>query len=307
MTLTSGQPYSALAEMRVKAVGQAIEELGCGCRLRSGAHFCIIGVGSAIANVFGGIGRENDWILRHQPDARTKQRRIRLADIEAIRLQAPQDARIIVDATFATPLNVRVLELGADLAVHSATKYLGGHHDLIAGVVAGGDELMARVWLMRKLFGPVLDPAAAYRLWRGLETLSLRVTRQNETAATLAARLATHPRVERVHYPTLPSHPDHALATRVMNGCGGVLSFEVAGGAAGAAAVADATQHVARAASLGGVSTLITWPSGVTHMGLTESERAASGVAPGLLRVAVGVEPVDALWRDLEQALAAAP
>jgi len=232
---------------------------------------------------------------------------IRLPDLEALRREAPEDAQIVVDATFATPLNARVLELGADLAVHSATKYLGGHHDLIAGVVSGGQALMERAWLMRKLFGPVLDPAAAYRLWRGLETLPLRVARQNETTAALATRLAAHPRVERVHYPTLPSHPDHALAARVMTGCGGALSFEVAGGAEAAAAVTDAAQHAIRAPSLGGVSTLITWPAGVTHVGLTEAELAASGISPGLLRLAVGIEPLEVLWEDLDQALAEAP
>ncbi|MDP6942852.1 MAG: aminotransferase class I/II-fold pyridoxal phosphate-dependent enzyme [Myxococcota bacterium] len=232
---------------------------------------------------------------------------IRLVDVSAVRRQAPEDACIIVDATFATPINVRVLDLGADLSVHSATKYLGGHHDLIAGVVSGNGPLIARAWRMRKLFGPVLDPAAAYRLWRGLETLALRVERQNASAADLARRLSNHPRVERVHHPTLEAHPDHALSRRMMRGCGGVLSFEVAGGAPGAAAVANATGHIARAASLGGVSTLVTWPSGVTHVGLSPDERAASGVGPGLLRLAVGIEPVETLWEDLAQALEEAP
>ena len=228
---------------------------------------------------------------------------IRLADVPALRAAAPPDACLIVDATFATPINVRVLDLGADLVVHSATKYLGGHHDLIAGVVAGDEATMSRVWQMRKLFGPVLDPAAAYRLWRGLETLPLRVARQNESAADLAARLTKHPGVERVHYPSLPDHPDHALAHRVMSGFGGVLSFEVSGGAPEAARVINATERVAKAASLGGVSTLITWPAGVTHVGLTEAEQRVSGVGAGLLRLAVGVEPVEEIWTDLSRAL----
>ncbi len=162
---------------------------------------------------------------------------------------------------------------------------------------------MSRVWQMRKLFGPVLDPAAAYRLWRGLETLPLRVARQNESAADLAARLTKHPGVERVHYPSLPDHPDHALAHRVMSGFGGVLSFEVSGGAPEAARVINATERVAKAASLGGVSTLITWPAGVTHVGLTEAEQRVSGVGAGLLRLAVGVEPVEEIWTDLSRAL----
>ena len=231
---------------------------------------------------------------------------IRLADIPKIREAAPEDARLIVDATFASPINARVLALGADLVVHSATKYLGGHHDLIAGMVAGDAALMAVVWRMRKLFGPVLDPAAAYRLWRGLETLSLRVRAQNESAVALASRLVEHPQVTRVHYPSLEDHPDYALAPRLMTGFGGVLSFEVAGGAASAAAVINATQHITRAASLGGVSTLITWPAGVTHVGLSDAERDVSGVSGGLLRLAVGVEELELLWDDLAQALRAA-
>jgi cystathionine beta-lyase/cystathionine gamma-synthase len=231
---------------------------------------------------------------------------IRLADIAAIRSAAPDDARLVVDATFASPVNVKALSLGADLVVHSATKYLGGHHDLIAGMIAGNASLMDAVWRMRKLFGPVLDPAAAYRLWRGLETLSLRVHAQNASASTLATRLAEHPGVMRVHYPSLPTHPDYDLAPRIMTGFGGVLSFELKGGARAAANVVDATQRITRAASLGGVSTLITWPAGVTHVGLSEAERDTSGVADGLLRLAVGIEEIDVLWDDLAQSLRAA-
>ena len=228
---------------------------------------------------------------------------IRLADIPAIREAAPDDALLVVDATFASPINAKALSLGADLVVHSATKYLGGHHDLIAGVVAGSSALMSGVWRMRKLFGPVLDPAAAYRLWRGLETLSLRVRAQNETAATLALRLSEHPQVTQVHYPSLPSHPDFDLATRLMSGFGGVLSFEVEGGYQAAATLINATEHIARAASLGGVSSLITWPAGVTHVGLNDEERERSGVAGGLLRLAVGIEDVETIWADLTQAI----
>lgn len=232
---------------------------------------------------------------------------IRLADVPAIRAAAPDDARLIVDATFASPINAKALALGADLVVHSATKYLGGHHDLIAGVVAGSLPLMDHVWRMRKLFGPVLDPAAAYRLWRGLATLPLRVREQNTSAGILATRLADHPRVAQVHYPSLPHHPDHDLAPRLMTGFGGVLSFEVLGGARAAADVINATQRITRAASLGGVSTLITWPAGVTHVGLSDADRDISGVAGGLLRLAVGVEDVESLWADLDQALRGRP
>ena len=228
---------------------------------------------------------------------------IRVADIAEIRRCAPADARLLVDATFASPLNLRPLDLGADLVIHSATKYLGGHHDLLAGVVAGREELKESVWRMRKLFGPVLDPAAAYRLWRGLETLELRMGAHNANAQLIAERLMDHPSVAQVHYPGLPNHPDHALAQKTMRAGGGVLSFEVKGGAKAAAQVIDNVRDIRRAASLGGVSSLLTWPAGVSHVGLTDDERSVSGVSGALLRLALGIEPVESLWRDLVQAL----
>ena len=228
---------------------------------------------------------------------------IRVVDLPAIRAAAGPDVTLSVDATFATPINVQPLALGADLVVHSATKYLAGHHDVIAGVVAGRVGLRGALWELRKLLGPVLDPAAAYRVWRGMETLELRVRRQNDTALTLARRLAEHDAVERVHHPGLPDHPDHALAAALLEGAGGVLSFEVQGGAAAAGRVADRLQAWALAPSLGGVRSLVSLPAGVSHVGLSAEARAATGVADGLLRLAVGIEPVDALWADLAQAL----
>ena len=225
----------------------------------------------------------------------------RVADLEAIRAAAPSDARIIVDATFATPIYLRALELGADLVVHSATKYLAGHHDVLAGVVAGSGPQMDELWTLRKLLGPVLDPAAAYRLWRGLETLELRVRRQTATAVELAERLAEHPAVSRVHYPTRPDHPDHDVAHRLLGGFGGVLSFDVAG--VSASAVADGLQRFVHAPSLGGTRSLVSWPAGVSHINLTPAERAASGVSDELLRLAIGLEDPDVLWQDLGRSL----
>lgn len=229
----------------------------------------------------------------------------RVVDLEALRAAAPQST-LIVDATFATPVNLRALDLGLDLVVHSATKYLAGHHDVLAGAVCGRDpELRYGVWFMRKLLGSVLDPAAAYRLWRGMETLELRVERQNATAADLAQRLEEHPAVEQVHYPTLPSHPDHAVATRLMSGFGGVVSFEVA--PSRAQAVSDRLQRFTHAPSLGGTCSLVSWPAGVSHLNVSPEERAKSGVSDGLLRLALGLENADELWSDLAQALEAAP
>ena len=184
---------------------------------------------------------------------------------------------------------------------------MGGHHDVLAGVVSGDGALIQEVWRWRKILGPTLDPAAAYRVWRGLQTLDLRVERHCATAAELARRLEQHPAVRVVNHPTLPSHPDHALLSRVhRDGLGGgVLSFEV-GSAAAAAAVCDRLEHIVIAASLGGVHTLIAWPAGVTHANVPEEEQAAAGVVPGLLRLAVGLEDVELTWGDLVQALEAA-
>ncbi len=228
---------------------------------------------------------------------------LRVPDLPAVAAAAPADALVVVDATFATPVLLRPLAHGAHLVVHSATKYLAGHHDVLAGVVAGGGPVMEEVWRLRKLLGPVLDPDAAYRVWRGLETLELRVLRQSETCAELARRLAGHPAVARVHHPGLPGHPDHARAARLLAGAGGVLSFEVAAGDEAAARVANALERFHRAPSLGGTRSLVSWPAGVSHIGLTADERARSGVSGRLLRLAFGLEPVEPLWADLEQAL----
>ncbi len=225
----------------------------------------------------------------------------RIADLPAVRAAAP-DACILVDATFATPVNCRPLEHGADVVLHSASKYLGGHHDLLAGVIAGSGRRMDALWHVRKLLGPTLDPQAAYRLWRGLETLEVRMARINATAALLASRLAEHPTVSAVHYPTLDAHPDHALAPTLLSGFGGVVSIDVPAERAGA--VADALQHFANGPSLGGVRSLVSWPAGVSHINVSPEERARAGISDGLLRLSIGLEDPEILWQDLAEALA---
>ncbi len=228
---------------------------------------------------------------------------VRVLDIAAVRKAAP-DSTIVVDATFASPALVQPLAQGADISVHSATKYIGGHHDVVAGVLSTNGALLERAWHLRKVMGPTLDPAAAYRLWKGTKTLELRVERQSRSAALIAARLAEHPAVVCVHHPSRPDHPDHALAQRLLRDglCGGVLAFEVADAAA-AAKVVDRVERYEIAASLGGVNSLITHPAGVTHAQLNDAELAEAGIAGGLLRVAIGVEDPELLWSDLEAAL----
>lgn len=221
---------------------------------------------------------------------------VRVVDLEGVRAAAPT-ATIVVDATFASPVLCRPLQHGADLVVHSATKYLAGHHDVVAGVVSGSG--LDAVWQVRKVLGAVLDPAAAYRVWRGLRTLKLRVTQQNATAEVLSARLAQHPRVTAVHHPSLPGHPDHHRLGGVLQAGGGVFSFDVPD----PAAVLNGLSRFELAPSLGGTNTLITWAAGVTHANVPPAQRAESGITEGLLRVAVGLEDADELWADLAAAL----
>ncbi|HKV45682.1 MAG TPA: PLP-dependent aspartate aminotransferase family protein [bacterium] len=213
-------------------------------------------------------------------------------------------ARTIADNTFATPYNQTPLALGVDLVCHSATKYLGGHHDVTAGVIVGSRELIRRCTPTMRTFGGVLDPFAAYLLVRGLMTLGLRVDRHNANANALARHLAGHHKVARVHYPGLPAHPRHAVAARQMTrGFGGMLSFEVRGDVAAGARCVEALRVGKLAVSLGGVSTLVTHPASTTSVNMPREVRLAAGIADGLIRVSVGVEDLDDLIADFDQAL----
>ncbi len=208
----------------------------------------------------------------------------------------------MVDSTFATPVNQQPLALGADLVMHSATKYLGGHSDLTAGVIAGPTTLLERLWRTSLALGAASGPFDAWLLARGLRTLVLRVERANATAQRVAEALDAHPDVTAVHYPGLEGHPQHALARRQMRGYGGVLSFEVA--------TYDASDRLVRrlerfklAASLGGVHSLVSHPAAMLGGVLTPVQLEAAGVRPGLIRLAVGLEPAEDLIADLMRAL----
>jgi cystathionine gamma-synthase len=214
------------------------------------------------------------------------------------------DAIAIVDNTFATPINQNPIVLGADLVIHSATKYLGGHGDVLGGLVCGRRDLVEKIFRYRELTGPSLDAFSAYLLLRSLKTLGLRVERQNENALTLAHFLEGHPKIERVYYPGLESHPGHEIARQQMSGFGGVLSFELKGGLNVAARFLPRLRYAYMAANLGQVETIV-GPSALTsHVELSEEERAASGVPEGLIRYAVGIEDVQDLRDDLDAALA---
>jgi cystathionine gamma-synthase len=212
--------------------------------------------------------------------------------------------KTIVDSTFATPYNQRPLELGIDLVVHSATKYLGGHNDLLAGGLVGGKDLVAGVRELSGMLGGVPDPFGCYLLGRGLKTFALRMERHNASGQAIAEFLERHPKVERVHYPGLGGHPDRAVARRQMRGFGGVVSFELKGGLADCSRFVDALRIPQIAPSLGGVESLVEQPSLMSYYELTPEERATLGIKDNLVRYSVGIEDTADLVRDLEQALA---
>jgi cystathionine beta-lyase/cystathionine gamma-synthase len=212
----------------------------------------------------------------------------------------------ICDNTFATPLGQRVLEVGIDVSVHSATKYIGGHSDVIAGLLAGSKAYVEKCWHHAKLLGPALDPFAAWLLLRGLKTLAVRYERQAANALQLARFLAAHPAVSVVHYPGLESHPQHALARRQMKSFGAMLSFELKGGYGAAQRFAESLQVALLAVSLGGVETLVQHPASMSHGLVAKEERERTGITEGLVRVSVGLEPAEDVIADFEQALRAA-
>ena len=229
---------------------------------------------------------------------------LRVADLDRIAAIARRhDILTLIDATFATPYNLRPLEHGIDLVAHSATKYLGGHNDLLAGVLVGDTERIHAVRELNNMLGAVSDPHALYLLLRGLKTLSLRMARHNESGQRVAEFLETHPAVGRVWYPGLVSHPDHAIAVQQMKGLGGVVSFEVDADMEGTSRFIDALTLPYMGPSLGGVESIVEQPALMSHFTLDEEERAAIGITGQLVRYAVGIEDADDIIADLAQAL----
>ena len=213
-------------------------------------------------------------------------------------------ALVVVDNTFATPILQNPLELGSDLVLHSATKFLGGHADALGGVVCGRTELIERIYHYREINGAALDPMAAYLLLRGMKTLQLRVRQQSQSALKIARYLATHEAVEEVFYPGLETHPQHEIARNQMSAFGGVLSFMVKGEFDAVRRFLPHLKYAHRAANLGAVETIAGPPATTSHVECTKEERAAMGIPEGLVRYSVGIEDPDDLIADLEQALA---
>lgn len=230
---------------------------------------------------------------------------LRVIDVKPLAQLAHEHGTVVIlDSTFASPVNQRPIELGVDIAIHSATKYLGGHHDITAGFACCNENHYERIWKHRRMFGGILDPMTAFLAWRGLQTLEVRVKRQNETAMTVAQFLTTQEQVTTVYYPGLPTHPDHALATRQMKGYGGMLSFEVEADYEGTKRFMDRLKVIKLATSLGGVTTLATQPVTNTHAALSPQERATAGIKDSLVRLSIGLEDPECLIDDLRQALA---
>jgi len=229
---------------------------------------------------------------------------IKITDIERLSMAAKKvDALVIVDNTFATPINQSPLELGADIVLHSASKYLGGHADALGGVICGNKDLVKKVHHYREINGASLAPMDAYSLLRGMKTLKLRVQRQNESAMMIAKYLQSHPAVEQVNYPGLESHPDHDIAKKQMiGGYGGMLSFSVKGGLEAINKFLPKLEYAHMAANLGCVETVVGPPFTTSHVECSAEERMAAGIPEGLVRYSTGIEDVEDLIADLDQA-----
>jgi cystathionine gamma-synthase len=231
---------------------------------------------------------------------------LRVIDVaEAARVAHARGAKVIIDSTFATPVNHRALDDGADLVLHSATKYLGGHNDLLAGAAVGPKELVETLRKAVGVLGGVTDAHSAWLLLRGMKTLGVRMARHNANAQRIAEWLEAHPRIRRVWYPGLASHPDHDVARRTQAGFGGVVTFEVAADLDGTARFVDACRIPYLAPSLGGVESLIEMPAIMSFWDRTAEERSALGMTDSLVRFSVGIEDADDLIADLDQALKA--
>ena len=228
---------------------------------------------------------------------------LRVVDCEKlVKIAEKHRLLTLIDATFATPINLRPLEFGVDLVLHSGTKYLGGHHDLLSGVVIGRKELVDPIREHVNMMGAVADPHNAYLLLRGLKTLGLRVRHQNQVAMQLAEYLLTQPLVEQVYYPGLSNHPDHEIAKRQMSGFGGVVSFTLRADLEGTARFLDQLQIPYITPSLGGAESLVSQPALLSYYSISAGDRAAWGIKDNLVRYALGIEDAEDLIADLQQA-----
>jgi cystathionine beta-lyase/cystathionine gamma-synthase len=228
----------------------------------------------------------------------------RVLDLDQLATLAKvQGVALVVDSTLASPINARPISHGADVVIHSATKYLNGHHDILCGIVAGTSSYIEEVRNKMIVWGQAPDPFACWLLERGLKTLDVRVRRSNENAMRVAEWCAARPEIAKVHYAGLPSHVDHAIAKKMLEAFGGLLSIELAGGAPAADSFVRKLRLIAHAASFGGVDTLVIEPRYSSHAHMTSEQRAAIGIPDGFLRLSIGIEDADDIIADIEQAL----
>lgn len=229
---------------------------------------------------------------------------LKLVDIQAVlEVARAHDLKVVIDNTFATPFNQRPVEFGVDVVIYSASKYLGGHGDLVAGAAIGPKEIIHRArWHTNKILGGVIAPNTAWLVLRGIRTLALRMQRHNTNALAVAKFLEEHPKVNQVYYPGLPSHPQHELARRQMHGFGGMVAFEVAGIEEGRDLVNN-LKLCTLAVSLGNVETLIQHSASMTHAPIPREQRLAIGISDGLIRLSVGIERAEDIIADLDHAL----
>lgn len=271
---------------------------------RFGIETTVVPMGDYAALEAAIIPRKTRFIISESPTNPY----LRIADLERIAyLGQKYRVRTLIDSTFATPINQRPLEWGIDFVVHSATKYLAGHNDLLAGVVVGRGDRIQALRDARGVLGGVVDPQNAYLLERGIKTLGIRVQQQNGTAQAVAEYLQSHPAITRVWYPGLRTHPDHVTAAAQMDGFGGVVSFEVAGDLTATSAFIDRMQIPYIAPSLGGVESLIEQPALMSYYEKTTEERLELGIKDNLVRFAIGIEDTNDILADLEQALSVVP
>jgi cystathionine gamma-synthase len=231
---------------------------------------------------------------------------LRVVDIKPLaRLAREKGGIVMLDSTFASPINQHPLDFGVDIVIHSATKYIGGHHDITSGFVCCNKSYYEDIWTYRKILGGIMDPMTAFLALRGIQTLELRIQRQNQSAMAIAEFLDAHKKIKTVYYPGLVTHPDHEIAKRQMRGFGGMLSFEVNADFDETKLFMDRLKKIKLATSLGGVSSLANQPITNTHAALSPEDRSKAGISESLVRLSVGVEKVEMLIDDLKQALGA--
>lgn len=305
----SGMAASSTLLMALTSPG---DEIVCAAAVYGGTHHLLTGLlarygvtrrfvsPESMASLAGVLGPKTRLVWFETPSNPT----LRCVDIASVAAVCRAAGVIsVIDNTFASPVNQQPLARGIDLTMQSASKYLNGHSDVVAGTVAGGRALIERVSKTRRLLGGILDPLPAYALMRGLKTLHVRVERHNANGLAVARGLEGHPGIARVWYPGLESHPDHAVATAQMTGFGGMVCLELSGGQDAAIRAYDRLRVVKRAASLGGVESIASLPVLTSHYGYTDAQLAEGGVTRGMLRVSLGLEDAGDILADLRQAV----